>query len=283
MLLVQRRVDAACSTLMQRLQQWLPFNPQGFGACRRTLAFNTAASFTTNTNWQAYGGEIDDELSDADGRARVPQLRVGGGRHRARHRLHPRHRAAREGHARQLLGGHGPRARCGCCCPSASSARCSSCRRASCRTCGRTTWSRRSTAATADASRRVRSRRRKSSRSSAPTAAASSTPTARTRSRTRRRCRTSSRCSAIFAISAGLTYTLGDMTGSRAPRLGGLGRDGVPLPRRRDDGLLGRGARQPAAAPAGADQTRQRAVARRQHGGQGGRASASPTRRSSPP
>ena len=36
----------------------------------------------------------DDELLHADGRPRVPQLRVGGGRHRAGHRVHPRHRAA---------------------------------------------------------------------------------------------------------------------------------------------------------------------------------------------
>ena len=36
---------------------------------------------------------IDDELSHADGRARVPQLRLGGGRHRAGDRVHPRHRA----------------------------------------------------------------------------------------------------------------------------------------------------------------------------------------------
>ncbi len=43
--------------LMQRMQQWLPWNPQGFGAVAPDLAFNTAASFTTNTNWQAYGGE----------------------------------------------------------------------------------------------------------------------------------------------------------------------------------------------------------------------------------
>ena len=42
---------------MQRLQQVLPFNPQGLGAVAPALAFNTAASFTTNTNWQAYGGE----------------------------------------------------------------------------------------------------------------------------------------------------------------------------------------------------------------------------------
>ena len=42
---------------MQRMQQWLPWNPQGFGAVAPDLAFNTAASFTTNTNWQAYSGE----------------------------------------------------------------------------------------------------------------------------------------------------------------------------------------------------------------------------------
>ena len=43
--------------LIQRVQHWLPWNPQGFGAVAPDLAFNTAASFTTNTNWQAYGGE----------------------------------------------------------------------------------------------------------------------------------------------------------------------------------------------------------------------------------
>jgi len=42
---------------MQRLQGLLPFNPQGFGAVAPDLAFNTAVSFTTNTNWQAYSGE----------------------------------------------------------------------------------------------------------------------------------------------------------------------------------------------------------------------------------
>jgi len=42
---------------MERLQYFLPFNPQKFGAVASDLAFNTAASFTTNTNWQAYGGE----------------------------------------------------------------------------------------------------------------------------------------------------------------------------------------------------------------------------------
>lgn len=40
-----------------RLQHFLPFNPQALGPVPPDLAFNTAASFTTNTNWQAYSGE----------------------------------------------------------------------------------------------------------------------------------------------------------------------------------------------------------------------------------
>ena len=40
-----------------RLQGLLPWNPQGFGPMSPDLAFNTAVSFVTNTNWQAYGGE----------------------------------------------------------------------------------------------------------------------------------------------------------------------------------------------------------------------------------
>ena len=44
--------------LIQRVQGFLPFNPQKFGAVSPpNLAWNTAASFTTNTNWQAYAGE----------------------------------------------------------------------------------------------------------------------------------------------------------------------------------------------------------------------------------
>src|ERR1035437_6755859 len=40
-----------------RLQNFLPLNPQHLGALSPHLAFNTAVSFTTNTNWQSYGGE----------------------------------------------------------------------------------------------------------------------------------------------------------------------------------------------------------------------------------
>ena len=44
--------------LIERVQGFLPFNPQKFAAIPQALAFNTAASFTTNTNWQNYSGEV---------------------------------------------------------------------------------------------------------------------------------------------------------------------------------------------------------------------------------
>jgi K+-transporting ATPase ATPase A chain len=43
--------------LLQRIQQWLPLNPQNLGAVSADSSFNTAVSFATNTNWQGYGGE----------------------------------------------------------------------------------------------------------------------------------------------------------------------------------------------------------------------------------
>lgn len=42
---------------LQLLQGWLPLNPQSLPGVEPALAFNTAVSFVTNTNWQAYGGE----------------------------------------------------------------------------------------------------------------------------------------------------------------------------------------------------------------------------------
>jgi potassium-transporting ATPase potassium-binding subunit len=42
---------------MQRLQAWLPLNPQNMGAVTADSSFNTAVSFVTNTNWQGYSGE----------------------------------------------------------------------------------------------------------------------------------------------------------------------------------------------------------------------------------
>jgi potassium-transporting ATPase potassium-binding subunit len=43
--------------VLLRTQAWLPLNPQGFGNVAPDLAFNTAISFLTNTNWQFYSGE----------------------------------------------------------------------------------------------------------------------------------------------------------------------------------------------------------------------------------
>lgn len=50
-------VSMALLYLIERVQRFLPFNPQKFFNVDPTLAWGTAASFTTNTNWQAYSGE----------------------------------------------------------------------------------------------------------------------------------------------------------------------------------------------------------------------------------
>ena len=44
--------------LLHRMQAWLPINPQKFAGIEPSSAFNTAASFTTNTNWQSYVPEV---------------------------------------------------------------------------------------------------------------------------------------------------------------------------------------------------------------------------------
>jgi K+-transporting ATPase ATPase A chain len=50
-------VSCLFTYVILRVQHLLPLNPQGFGALSPDLAFNTATSFTTNTNWQSYTGE----------------------------------------------------------------------------------------------------------------------------------------------------------------------------------------------------------------------------------
>jgi K+-transporting ATPase ATPase A chain len=52
--LVFSAVSLVFTYLLLRLQQWFPLNPQGLPNVGADLAFNTAASFTTNTNWQSY-------------------------------------------------------------------------------------------------------------------------------------------------------------------------------------------------------------------------------------
>jgi len=56
-MLVFSMVSCLFTYLILRTQKWLPLNPQGFDNCSPDLAFNTAISFTTNTNWQSYSGE----------------------------------------------------------------------------------------------------------------------------------------------------------------------------------------------------------------------------------
>lgn len=56
-LLVFNVAGIALVYALQRLQAVLPFNPAGLAAVGPDVAFNTAVSFGTNTNWQAYGGE----------------------------------------------------------------------------------------------------------------------------------------------------------------------------------------------------------------------------------
>ncbi len=53
-MLIFSGVTMAVLYLIERVQNWLPLNPQKLAAVPPDLAFNTAASFTTNTNWQAY-------------------------------------------------------------------------------------------------------------------------------------------------------------------------------------------------------------------------------------
>ncbi len=56
-MLVFSLISLAFTYAVLRFQHLLPLNPQGFTGLDHHLAFNTAVSFTTNTNWQAYGGE----------------------------------------------------------------------------------------------------------------------------------------------------------------------------------------------------------------------------------
>ena len=85
-------VSIAWLYLVQRLQAGLPLNPTGAAAVPEDLAFNTAVSFVTNTNWQNYSGEIAmAHLTQAAGPGRA-ELRLRRGRHRGRDRAGPRAR-----------------------------------------------------------------------------------------------------------------------------------------------------------------------------------------------
>ena len=283
---------------MQRLQQVLPFNPQGFGAVAPALAFNTAVSFTTNTNWQAYGGEttmsyftqmaglayhnfvsaavgiavaiafirgIAQKEKDTLGNFWVDMVRaslwvllpisivgalflVSQG---VVQNLKPYDKAAViDPQTVTTTGSDGK---------------------------PQTIVVREQTIAQGPvASQEIIKQFGTNGGGffNANSAHPFENPTPLTNFLA---------MFGIFAISSGLTYTLGSMTGSRAARLGGVGGDGVPLPGRRHGRLLGRSARQPAADRGrrrsdGDGDCRPAATWKARRSG-----SASPTRRSSPP
>ncbi len=87
--------------------------------CAPDLAGNTAVSFLTNTNWQSYGGEIDHELSLADGRPLGSELPERRHRHRAGRGAGPRLRARRDRRASATSGPTWCAPRSTCCCRSA--------------------------------------------------------------------------------------------------------------------------------------------------------------------
>ena len=61
----------------------LPLNPADKSAVRADLAFNTAVSFATNTNWQNYGGESTMSYLTQMAALTHAEFRVGRDRHRA--------------------------------------------------------------------------------------------------------------------------------------------------------------------------------------------------------
>ncbi len=88
----------------ERLQYYLPHNPQGFAGVAPDLAFNTAVSFTTNTNWQAYSGESTMSYLTQMAGACLSQLCVCGDRHRFGCGFHSWHCSAGSHHLGELLG-----------------------------------------------------------------------------------------------------------------------------------------------------------------------------------
>ena len=96
-LLLFNAVGALALYAIQRVQLWLPLNPQQFANVSADSSFNTAVSFVTNTNWQGYAGEstmsyltqmaglaVQNFLSAATGIAVVVALIRGFARHTGR-------------------------------------------------------------------------------------------------------------------------------------------------------------------------------------------------------
>ena len=90
--------------VVQRWQGWLPLNPQQLPAVAPDLAFNTAVSFATNTNWQAYSGGKHVKLLYSDGWSDSAELPVRRDRHGGPRCARPRINSTRGGNDREFLG-----------------------------------------------------------------------------------------------------------------------------------------------------------------------------------
>jgi len=80
-LLVFNCLGALAVYALQRVQLWLPLNPQQFANVSADSSFNTAVSFVTNTNLAGIFRRVDDELSHADGGPCRAELPLRGNRH----------------------------------------------------------------------------------------------------------------------------------------------------------------------------------------------------------
>ncbi len=258
--------------LVLRLQEVLPLNPQHLAAVTDHQAFETAASFTTNTNWQSYGGRDDHVVLLADDPARVPQLRLG--RRRAWRAPWRWSAASPVTVARERLGNFwvdtGPRHTLH---PAAALAG----RLAGAGAAGRhpelRELPRRSprSRAPSRSSRWGRRRARSPSSSSAPTAAASSTRTRRIRSRIPTPWSNFVEMFALLALASGMVWMFGRMVGKHSPRLGGLVRRCSCSLRLASPRRTGRRRGAIRSMPrAGVDVTPRQRQPRRQHGGEGG-------------
>ena len=94
--------------LILRLQQWFPWNPAGLANVGEHLSWNTAVSFTSNTNWQSYSPEQTmSYLSEMIALA-THNFFSAAARNRRGHRRCPRILAPLHQDSRQLLGGFHP-------------------------------------------------------------------------------------------------------------------------------------------------------------------------------
>ena len=107
---------------MQRLQASLPLDPTHAPQVGEALSFNTATSFTSNTNWQSYARRVDAQLPHADGRPHGAELRLRCCGHGRDGRAHPRARPATRRTPSGTSGSTSRARRCVSCCRSHSSA-----------------------------------------------------------------------------------------------------------------------------------------------------------------